>query len=299
MKKDDLTFTVAIPTYYGGFGLVKTAQSIISSKGVGKFRLIVSVDGNPLQQEVKAQLKKLGVEVIENKQRGGQVTRIKQNISLTNSEIIILTQDDVLFDKHAIANILNAFKKNPNVTMIGAKLLPTPAKTFFEKIVGIGINVNYFLGKNWNNGDNYLLASGRCLAFRTFQAKKLNIPDEVINSDAFLYFENKRRKGKFLLADDAIVYNKSPQNLKEHLKQSKKFQYSQEELSKYLDVSLVKEYSSPRVLMAKAFINEFLRNPVYTGLYILISIYTRIMGKNMYSGATRFWSTDISTKRIK
>ena len=298
MKKDNLTFTVAIPTYYGGFGLVKTAKSIINSKGVGKFRLIVSVDGNPLQKEVKAQLKKLGAEDIENKKRGGQVTRIKQNISLTNSEIIILTQDDVLFDKHAIANILNAFKKNPNVTMVGARILPTPAKTFFEKIIETGIKVNYFTGKNWKNGDNYLLASGRCLAFKTTQAKKLSIPEEVINADAFLYFENKRKNGQFLAVDTAVVYNKSPQNLKEHLKQSKKFQYSQEELSKYMDASLVKEYSFPKALMVRAFINEFLKNPVYTGLYVLISIYTRIMGKNMYSGATRFWSTDVSTKKI-
>ena len=46
--------------------------------------------------------------------------------------------------------------------------------------------------------------------------------------------ENKRKNGQFLAVDTAVVYNKSPQNLKEHLKQSKKFQYSQEELSKLL-----------------------------------------------------------------
>src|SRR3990167_2604010 len=133
MRSHNYLITVTIPTYYGGFGLVKTARSIISSKRVGKFRFIVSVDGNPLQRGIKAQLRKLGVEVVENKKRGGQVTRIKQNISLTRSEIVILTQDDVIFDKYAIANILNAFEKNPGVTMVCAKILPTPAKTFFEK----------------------------------------------------------------------------------------------------------------------------------------------------------------------
>ena len=298
MKNYNLTFTVSIPTYYGGFGLVKTAKSIINSKRVGKFRFIVSVDGNPLQREVKSQLRKLGVEVIENKQRGGQATRIKQNISLSQSEIIILTQDDVIFDKYAIANILNAFKENPKATMVGAKILPTPAKTFFEKIVEIGIRINYLTGKNWENGDNYLLASGRCLAIRTTHAKKLNIPDEVINSDAFLYFENKRKNGRFLAVDTAIVYNKSPQNLKEHLKQSKKFQYSQEELSKYQKIELAKEYSVPKSLMAKVYLSEFLKIRIYRGLFILIFIYTRTMGRNMYSGATRFWATDVSTKKI-
>lgn len=298
MKNHSLTFTVAIPTYYGGFGLLKTAKSILESKNVGKFRFIVSVDGNPLQREVKNQLKKLGVEVIENKKRGGQVVRIKQNISLTKTEIVILTQDDVVFDKYAIADILNAFKENPKATMVGAKILPIPVKTFFEKIIETGIKVNYLTGKNWENGDNYLLASGRCLAFRTTQAKKLNIPNEVINSDAFLYFENKRKNGRFLAIDNAIVYNKSPQNLKEHLKQSKKFQYSQEELSKYLKIDLAKEYSVSKSLMAKVYLSEFIKNPIYTALYILIFIYTRIIGKNMYSGATRFWSTDISTKKI-
>lgn len=298
MKNHNLTFTVAIPTYYGGFGLVKTAKSIINSKRVGKFRFIVSVDGNPLQREVKSQLRKLGVEVIENKQRGGQVTRIKQNISLSQSEIIILTQDDVIFDKYAIANILNAFKENPKATMVGAKILPTPAKTFFEKIVEIGIKINYLTGKNWENGDNYLLASGRCLAFRATQAKKLNIPDEVINSDAFLYFENKRKSGRFITVDTAIVYNKSPQNLKEHLKQSKKFQYSQEELSKYQKIELAKEYSVPKSLMVLSFLRELLKSPIYTICFMFVFVYTRLLGRNMYSGATRFWSTDVSTKKI-
>lgn len=298
MKKNNLTFTVGIPTYYGGLGLVKTAKNILSSRKVEKIRFIVSVDGNPLALEVKNQLKKFGVEVIENKKRGGQVARIKQNISLTKSEIVILTQDDVLFDKFAIANILDAFKKNPKVTMISAKILSVPAKTIFEKIVEIGVRINYLIGKNWQNGDNYLLASGRCLAFRTSQAKKLDIPDEIINSDAFLYFENKRKNGQFLAVDNAIVYNKSPQNLKEHLKQSKKFQYSHEELSKYLKIDLVKEYSVPKSIMAKVYLSEFLKNPIYNSLYILIFIYTRIIGRNMYSGATRFWATDVSTKKI-
>lgn len=298
MKKNDLTFTIVIPTYYGDPTVIKTVKSIMASNGIGNLRVIVTVDGNPLKPEVKAGLKKLGTEVIENKKRGGQVVRIKQGISLAKSDYVILTQDDVLFDKYAIANIQEAFSKNPKITMVAARILPMPAKTVFEKIIEVGIKVYYLTGKKWNKGDNYLMSSGRCLAFKTVHAKKLFIPDDVINSDAYLYFENKRKRGKFFAIENAIVYNKSPQNLTEHLKQSKKFQYSEEELSKYLDIDLTKEYKAPSLLLLKTFTAEFVRNPVFAFLYFLVFIYTRIKSKNMYSGAKRFWSTDLSTKKI-
>lgn len=298
MKKNDLTFTIVIPTYYGDPGIIKTVKSIMASNGVGKLRVIVTVDGNPLKPKVKAGLKKLGTEVIENKKRGGQVARIKQGMRLANSKYIILTQDDVLFDKYAISNIQEAFRKNPQATMVAAKILPMPAKIIFEKIIEVGIKVYYLAGKKWSKGDNYLMSSGRCLAFKTAHAKKLFIPDDVINSDAYLYFENKRKRGKFFAIENAIIYNKSPQNITEHLKQSRKFQYSQEELSKYLNIDLAKEYSVPFLLLVKALISEFIRNPIYTYLYFLVFTYTRVKGRNMYSGAKRFWSTDLSTKKI-
>lgn len=295
-KSNSLSFTVGIPTYYGGPAIVRAAKSILASEDVKNFRFIVTVDGNPLEPDIFRQLKELGVEVINNEKRGGQTERIKQLISLADSDILILTQDDIQFKPDALARIVEVFNDNPGVTMVGAKVIPSPAETFFESIIEVGVRLNYRIATALKNGDNYLLSSGRCLAFRSGWAKKFDIPEEIINSDAYFYFENKRKGGVFRYAPNAIVYNKSPLRLREHLKQSKKFEYSKTELQKYFNFDLSPEYALPVGVAASAYFRELATRPILTVLYTIIFMYTK-MKKNMYKNARRFWSTDVSTKR--
>lgn len=292
------SFTVGIPTYYGGPSLAAAVKSIRASKGVGKFRLIVSVDGTNLKCNITRQLKQLGVEVINNKQRGGQVARLKQIISLARSQIVILTQDDIKFEPDTIAKIIKAFTDHPKVTMVNSRLHPLPAKTFLESIVEIGAKLTHVVGSAWKNGDNYLLASGRCQAFRTKFVKQFTIPENVINSDAYFYFENKQRGGKFLALEDAVIYNRSPQTLSEHLKQSRKFQISQKENQRYLKKDLSREYEIPTFIVLKSLVSLFASYPFKTVAYLLVVAYTKLFGRNMFSNAARYWDTDISTKKL-
>lgn len=294
---NQLSFTVGIPTYYGGPALVRATKSILRSKNVGPFRLIVCIDGNPLDPKIEQQLLDLGVEVVFSKQRGGQVARLKQIISMTKTDLVVLTQDDIQFKPNTLANLLKKFD-DEKTTLVAAKILPTKAKTFFERIIEVGVKGNIRLGKLWRDGDNYLLANGRCMVFKTKFVKSFSIREEVINSDAYFYFENKKHGGKFVFADDAVIFNKSPQKLSEHLKQSRKFQISQQENNRYLDQNLEEEYKIPVHLQANALLGEFFDNPVYTLLYLGVNLYTKIAGREMFQDAKRFWETDVSTKRI-
>jgi len=294
--ENSLSLTVGIPTYYGGPALVRAVESILASGGVEKFRIIVSVDGNPLKEEVSRRLRELGVDVIENALRGGQVARIKQMITLCNTDILVLTQDDVQFEPSALAEIVKTFADHSDTTMIGARVKAAPAESLFESAVEVGVRMTHYIGDRWNDENNYLLSSGRCLAFRSYMAKKLTIPEEVINSDAYLYFENKRLGGVFRSVTNAIVYNKSPQKISEHIKQSKKFEYSQAELSRYLHIDLASEYAIPKILIIQALAKEFITHPIAAILYMGIQFYTKFR-KNTYANTKRFWDTDVTTKR--
>jgi ribosomal protein S15P/S13E len=182
--------------------------------------------------------------------------------------------------------------------MMGAKVFPMKPQSLFEAVLEAGVRIMYRMGHYWNNADNYLLASGRCLAFRAKFVKQFAIPDTVINSDAYLYFENKRRSGVFVFDTHAMVYIKSPQNLQEHLKQSRKFLYSQKELSHLYEhaIDLEEEYAVPFFIKVRAYTAEFFHKPFISLLYLADFIYTRTQQKNMYDNKTRFWETDKSTK---
>lgn len=292
-----LSFTVGIPTYYGGPALVKAVESLMASERVQPFRLIVTVDGNPLDETIEKQLKQLGAEIIFNQERGGQVTRIKQLISLCETDILVLTQDDIIFEKNALEKIINVFKSNPDTTMVGARVLAKKSETFMEKVIEIGVSMTHSISDMWNRGDNFLSASGRCLAFRTPHVKKFTIREEVINSDAYLYFENKKTGGTFQSAVEAKVYNKSPQKIKEYIKQNKKFEISFMENSRYFGKEIEKEYRIPKTYMIKAYAKEFIRSPVLSSSYAMLYCYVNTQ-KNPYKNASRFWDTDMSTKRV-
>jgi len=296
MRINKTTFTVALPTYYGAPAIIDAVKSIRASEGVDEFRLIVAVDGNQLKPEIQKKLEALGAEIHLAEKRGGQTARINQIISLCETEILILTQDDVIFHQDTIKNILKMYEMS-HPTMIAPKIVPAQSQTFFENVLETGVRINYDIGSQWNNADNYLLAIGRCLVFKTDHVKQFEIADSIINSDAYLYFENKRLGGTFKYAQDAIVTNKSPQKLAEHTKQSIRFQQSKDELANYQKMHVDQEYLIPIGNRVSAAFKEFIAHPVLMLTYTFLKLYTKIKYLQAPPINKPYWETDVSTKR--
>lgn len=299
MNQIDRKITIGIPTYYGGLGLVKTVRSIMASEGVEPFRLVVCVDGNPLDPVIEANLKELGVEVVLSAERGGQVARIRQIIGLSRSDIVILTQDDILFERDTVREILKTFELHPKTTMVSTAALPLSATAWFERVIHAGFDITQEFEALWNGGNNYLRACGRCLAFRREMAEIIRdeIQEEVISCDAHFYFINRQYGGVFRRADKAVYRFRSPKTLRDHLKQSQKHLALPEELWKYRKIDFHKESSIPVVPRIRAALIGFVRNPFWSTLYFGVLLYTRLK-KNPFLKATRFWDTDESTKEI-
>ncbi|MEK7070371.1 MAG: glycosyltransferase family 2 protein [Patescibacteria group bacterium] len=289
--------TVGIPTYYGGVSLIDTVTHLCKSKGIKKFKIIVTVDGKKLDKSIRDRLTELNVQVLENKSRLGQFGRIKQLVNKCNTAYFAIVQDDVRVDENMLSEILSTFKKNKRVTMVAPLIKSALPLNFFQKILNTGVNINYNIAENWNNADNYLLSSGRSLAFKTTFIKKFNFPRNVVNSDAYLYFENKRKNGKFVFVNSAIAYNKLVSNLKDHLKQSYRFQGSKLELTPYFS-NINQEYIYPKKVALSIFLYELLNNPLYTLLYLIIFIQTRVIKSNIGKLInTGFWNTAEDTKK--
>jgi glucose-1-phosphate thymidylyltransferase len=295
-KRPKLTFTVCIPTYYGGPSLVRAVQSIRDSEGVsGDFRVLVNVDGNPLAPEIEAQLEKLRAEIIFASVRGGQAAGLNRMIHMASTDIVVLTQDDVFFKPDALRKLLTAFENDPQLTMANANVMPVSAETLFERVQEIGQNVVKRIVRSWQSSDNYLAANGRAQVFRTAWIKQFKLPETLVNSDAYKYFENKFRGGKFMYVPEAVVYDRSPLKLSEYVRQTKKYQASAKELAEYFPSDLTAEYGVPFSAKVRAYLAELAAHPILAICYFALFIYGRLAPnpKNL----TRFWDTDISTKR--
>lgn len=302
MKKK-LTLTVGIPTCYGGQSLVETVKSLRASKFMDpgsksgtSFEILIEADRTPWTDDVKNALKKMGVKSHWNNVEGSQCKKLNQIIRKTNSDFFIFTQDDIIFDEQTLNEIHQAFLKDLDLTMVGIRVLPLRPITYFEGIMGVMLRTVDKIVTSWNGGDNYLMANGRCLAFKTSFLKKFRISDKLINTDAFMYFENKSLKGKFKPLKKAKVFIRTPQNIKDQIGPSSRFQYSQMEMSHYFKQDLSAEYKMPLTVLLRAATSEFLTNPIDFSAYVLVYIYTRLKKHSKEKALRTLWKIDSSTK---
>ena len=297
--KNTLTLTVGIPTCYGGQSLLDTARTLRASTGVGDFRFIIMADRTPIPPEIKNELEHLRVELFWNETAGSQMKKTKKMIAMVQSDILVLTQDDITFLPNTLSEILRTFEANPELTMLGARFLPLEPVTFFESAMASLVRMVDYIGMGWNGKDNYLQASGRCLAFRTEQIKKFDIPENLVNSDTFMYVSNRKLGGSFARPDNAIVYIRCPQRMRDQIGPSSRYQYSKVEMIGYFGKEIAAEYKIPLLSLFAGFTQEFLRHPISVISYTGVFIYTRIRRQQKSKVVNPIWAVDASTKNVE
>lgn len=297
MKNRRPTITVGIPAHSSGVSLVRTIQSIRASKGVYIDEFIVISDGSQLPESVVREAKKLNVRLIRNNSTGSQMIKLKQLVNMLSTDIFVFTQDDILFKNDTIAKIQKTFVNDPKLTMVSVNVYPLPGKFLFEKVMGVGVKILNGIALAWNNSDNYLAASGRCLAFRSSYVKQFHFPLDIVNGDAFLYAENRRLGGAFRLVKEAYIFIRCPGALREQMRPSKRFQYSQKELNSYFGEDLKHMYQIPKKVLFTAFARQFLKSPFLSVLYCGVFLYTKV--SKPYSDVKEtVWDVELSTKAI-
>ncbi len=223
--------------------------------------------------------------------------KARKLIAATTADILVITQDDIMFEKDTIQAIAELFENNPSVTMVGIRILPLRPETWFEMTMTSMVRLVDKIAQFWNKGDNYLAASGRCLAFRTNHIKRFHIP-EVVNGDMYLYLENARLGGKFMRSEKAKVYIRCPARLGDQYGPSNRFQYSQQEMETYFSVDMKKLYKIPRLAIIRGVITEFLYHPVAFVGYLIIFLITRIYRIPAKDVMKTVWDADASTKKV-
>lgn len=298
MKNKKPTFMVGIPTCYGGESLINTVKTLRASKGVSSFRILIVADRTPIKKSIKDKLKKMGVVVYWNEIEGSQFKKLKQLIQKCKEDVFIFTQDDITFDEYTLKNILKAFEENPQATMVSTTVMPLSPITFFESIKTSETRIHDKITKKWNYADNYFASSGRCISFKTKHIKRFRIPENIVNGDTYLYFENKRLKGIHLHEPTSRVFIRCPQRFRDEIGPSSRYQYSKQEMEKYFDFDLDGEYKIPLNLLIHVFLDELKSNPFRTTLLIIVTLFLRLKRQHVSIASNPVWKVDISTKKV-
>ena len=293
--------TIGIPTYEAGESLLITLRSIFNQSALKKIKkVIVAVDGKRINKSFFEEFNKDVLEVKHFSVRKGQAGRINDLMRACDTDFLILTNDDIVLEEHAVERMIIEFRRS-NADLIAGIVKSLNPVTPFEKALELGVKLNNKIANKWNRGDNYLSANGRFMGISKKLYSSIRLPEQLWNNDAYFYLFAKTNGLTFGRAVRAVAYFKSPHTLEEHLKQSKKFQNSRQENQLYFKSDIGAFYKIPLKLQLQMFPIALIENPYSFAIYLLTFIFTRIhniMNKKVLHKAG-FWPTDVSTKMLR
>lgn len=292
-----MTVTIGIPTYECGKSLVTTLDSI-RANSVADNQILIAVDGD--QNIDRLESLDLGeVQVKVFKLRQGQSTRINDLFAWADTDILILTNDDVKWDANALASIINTFEQT-GADLVTTQMVPLLAKGLEEKIINFGAAVSNQVVVSYHQGHSYLGCNGRLIALSRKLYSTLKIPTDIWNNDAYLYFAAVLNGYRHEHCVSAICYYRSPLHLSEHFKQSVKFQVSKDDLQVHFKDDLTRYYTVPLWVLLKAFCIVLLANPLTGIAYLAVHGWSKWLALVSPLKKTKltYWETDASTKLI-
>jgi len=296
MKKS-INVTIGIPAYNESANIKQLLVSLLSQieDGYRIIEIIVISDGSTDTTDdlVRSILNKK-IKLISGSKRSGKSARVNQILRLFRGDLLLLLDADIIVkDNQLILKII----KNTNLErsgLIGINARPYESKNFFQKIMESGVSATYDVGKMWNKGNNYLLFKGCFLGLSKSFAKSIEVPTQIINNDAYLYFAAIEKGFRPEFIENANVYFKSPKNFSDHIKQSGRFKTSKSEMQKYFKYDLSREYCIPKSIYTKASLNRLFSNHVYFLGYLVVNLLSKLKRTDH---ASSVWNIAESTKK--
>jgi hypothetical protein len=287
----------AVSTHEAGESLVATLQSIYNQSDFFRIKeVLVFVDGKFLSRDLKDKIKHPKLRIIQSHTWKGQSAGLKAIFKKAHSDLLVLTNDDVILDKKAVKTLFTAWRaQKPD--LLSGKAIPLPGNYFLGKVLALGYELNFAIVAS-QQGDSYLSCNGRLIALSKKMYKRVNIPENLLNNDAYLYLTAQLNNYKYHHSSLAKAFFHSPQSLQEHLHQTWRFQNSQSENQYYFQKDLARHYAISKKAILKAFLSVFPKHPVLMLWYAALHLYTRLLPHPPVIKTSGIWDTDKTTKRV-
>ncbi len=303
MKKTIPTLTVAVSVFNEERNIKNFLKSVLKqeTKDFKLSKIIVYSDGSTdktinIAKSIPSKL----IDVIEDKNRIGKSTRLNQIYKMVNTDILVQSDADVILSSNdTIHHLIQPMLKENKVGMCGGHPEPMKAATFTEKAVNSTFQMYSRLRSDLRKGNNVFSADGRLLAYRKDLYKKIVIPEDMIANDAFTYFACITKKFKYAYSPKAVVKFRSPQKLKDQIRQNTRFVSAPIRLKKIFNKNLIdKEYFIPNNIRYTYMLQEFLKNPLGCLYIYIVNTYCKLRAIKIEKKLNAKWDMAITTKKI-
>ena len=304
LKSIKPTVTVGIPAYNEEANIRNLLVSLLAQKETN-FRLqeiIVVSDGstdNTVREARKVNDNR--IILIEGRKRFGQALRQNQIFDKASGDFLALLNADVLLEgDNFLSRMIEAYQKDKNIDIVGAKTVPLPSDTFIGNILEWQKTWKRQIYEHINGADNIYLCHGRARGFSRKAYSKIRWP-QIWSEDAYSYRIAKKLGLRFVYCKQAVVHYQPPKNLKDQVRQSVRFLSAPKALAPYFSKEELKTaYTIPRKLFITSMLKGFIKNPLKATAYLAIYSYCKILATTTKpKNDNHLWERLVSTKTLR
>lgn len=300
MKKTSIT--IGIPAYNEEGNIVHLLESIYRQRGrhFSIWEVLVISDGSTDKTEELVQVfakKHKKVKLIADGVRTGKSERLNTLYRKARGEFILSLDADVVLKKpDTIEQLLKKVKLS--TTVVGARFIPVPQKTFMGKLSVISYTSFEDAFMKLKNGRNIYSLVGGAQLIRTSFARKITYPKKTISDQNYLYARAIQGNARgYAFARTAEVWTRTVSTFHDwRVLGVRSTIEDKKSLRKSMGDEIVKEYYMPRNIFAKSLIKFFFKHPILTVGSVIMNIYIRKFPYNASKPKNGKWELTLSSK---
>lgn len=293
--------SIGIPAYNEEANIGHLIKSLLNQEGdnfILKEIIVVSDASKDRTAEIVKSIPDERIIFSENKERTGKPLSQNKIVEKFTGDILLLLDADVLFkDEYYIQKMVEPFYSNKNLGVVSSRVVPLEAETFFEHVINFSVQMKEDMIRKMNNGDNIYACHGRGRAFSRAFLKQFAW-NHTVSEDAYSYLICKKLGFDFAYVRKAEILYHSPQNLKDHIRQSTRFFKGQKNLAKRVSSQTVAfEHNIPISIVLTSFVKYFFKNPFFFISYIAVLGIAKVLS---FTGekANIKWEVSSSSKTL-
>lgn len=301
-----LAITIGIPAFFAETNIAGLLEALTRQNEeafkIEKIIVYYDASGDSTLENARA-VNDQRIEIIDGKIRKGFAGGVKTLLSINESDIFILLNDDIkIADENFVQKLVQPFLTMENVGLVSGNPQPLQPKTFIDRAVAsrrkTGENLNYLV----NHGSNAFWCDGKTLALSKAFIRKLNLPEDdtaLGNVDGYLYFACITSGMRHCSVRDAIVYYRNPTTWTDYVEW-----YGRNRIQKYIlqrqfgKVLVDKGTAKPKLLRLGLFSVQFMKNPLGCLFVILTEPLLILKSRSPMANLSATWDVVKTTKDL-
>jgi cellulose synthase/poly-beta-1,6-N-acetylglucosamine synthase-like glycosyltransferase len=298
-----LNLDIIIPAFNEELNIHKLLRGLVKKHNYDKINNIYVISDNSTDDTHKivegmAKNNDKIKQVIKNKRRG-KFDSLNRGFKISNADILIMFDSDILINKNSINGLINPLMKYKKIGLTTLKNNPIQSKktyTSFASLFSSHLKNETIKSKRNYNYNNFYAVCGRAVAMKKEVFKQIKLKPGPGGDDQELFFLTLEKGYLTYYVENSNIDYFVPTNIVDYFKQNNRFINATQHRKK-LHKKISIKYGPSSFNPIKTFILTFLKHPIegitWAPLYLIGKV-RNLLKKSKKTSAN--WEISKSTK---